>query len=332
LPGDATGVLQKTIEQSGYITLTYQQDIVTLEFAALDFTAPGQNKYRYQLVGIDKEWVESGTRRSATYLHLPAGKYIFKVQGSNSQGIWSDKTAELKITVLPPWWRTWWAYLAYVLTIGFAIRLYLKFNVNKAKLKAQLQYEQEEAKRIKELDSIKTQLYTNITHEFRTPLTVILGMARQVTANPADHFTNGMELIVRNGESLLNLVNELLDLSKLESGKMTLQLTNGDLIGFLRYVVESFQSLAASQNKQFHFLSDVDELSVAFDGEKMRQIITNLLSNALKFTPEKGNVYVSLSQDTTENKGIAQLIIKVKDTGIGIPENQLVSCQFYIVV
>jgi signal transduction histidine kinase/DNA-binding response OmpR family regulator len=322
-PGDATGILQKTIEQSSHITLTYLQDILTLEFTALDFTAPGQNKYRYQLVGIDKEWVESGTRRSATYLHLPAGKYTFKVQGSNSQGVWSDKTAELQITVLPPWWRTWWAYLIYVLAIGFAIRLYLQFNVNKAKLKAQLEYEQEEAKRIKELDSIKTQLYTNITHEFRTPLTVILGMARQVTANPGDHFTNGMDMIVRNGESLLNLVNELLDLSKLESGKMTLQLTNGDLISFLRYIVESFQSLAASQNKQFHFLSDVDELHVAFDGEKMRQIITNLLSNALKFTPEKGNVYVSLLQGTADAEDTAQLIIKVKDTGIGIPDNQI---------
>jgi signal transduction histidine kinase/DNA-binding response OmpR family regulator/ligand-binding sensor domain-containing protein len=322
-PGDASGVLQKAIEQSDHITLTYLQDILTLEFAALDFTAPAQNKYRYQLVGIDKTWVESGVRRSATYLHLPDGKYTFKVQGSNSQGIWSDKTAELQITVLPPWWRTWWAYLVYILVIGFAIRLYLKFNVNKARLKAQLQYQQEEAKRARELDSIKTQLYTNITHEFRTPLTVILGMARQVKANPGDQFTNGMDMIVRNGESLLNLVNELLDLSKLESGKMTLQLTNGDLISFLRYIVESFQSLAASQNKQFHFLSDVDKLSVAFDGEKIRQIITNLLSNALKFTPENGNVYVSLFQGAALTEGVTQLIIRVKDTGIGIPENQI---------
>lgn len=323
LPGVAGSVLQKTIEQTDHITLTYLQDILTLEFAALDYTAPGQNKYRYQLVGIDKDWVESGTRRSATYLHLPSGKYTFKVQGSNSQGIWSDKTAELQITVLPPWWRTWWAYLIYIAAILFAIRLYLKFKVNKARLKAQLEYEQEEAKRIKELDSIKTRLYTNITHEFRTPLTVILGMARQVTSNPDVHFNGGMEMIVRNGESLLNLVNELLDLSKLESGKMTLHLTNGDLISFLRYIVESFQSLANGQNKQFHFLSDVDELYVAFDGEKMRQIITNLLSNALKFTPEKGNVYVSLLLGKEEAAETIQLIIKVKDTGIGIPENQL---------
>ena len=130
-------------------------------------------------------------------------------------------------------------------------------------------------------------------------------------------------MIVRNGENLLKLVNEMLDLSKLESGKMTLNLINGDIISFLRYIVESFQSLAVSQQKQFHFLADTDELMVAFDAEKIRQIITNLFSNALKFTPEQGNVYVSISQEpnATSNKTI--LVLKVKDTGIGIPENQI---------
>jgi signal transduction histidine kinase/DNA-binding response OmpR family regulator/ligand-binding sensor domain-containing protein len=323
LPNDKTGVLQQTIEQAQSITLTHLQDILTLEFASLDFTAPNQNKYRYQLEGIDDGWVESGTRRTATYLHLPAGTYIFKVQGSNSQGIWTDKTAELKITVLPPWWLTWWAYLIYLLLTGFGIRAYFKFKVNKAKLQSQLHYEQQEAKRIKELDTVKTQLYTNITHEFRTPLTVILGMAQQVKNNPDKHLDNGINMIVRNGENLLNLVNEMLDLSKLEDGKMTLHLVNGDVINFLRYIVESFQSLAISQQKQFHFLSDADELTVAYDAEKIRQIITNLLSNALKFTPAQGNVYVSISQEVAEKNDCTVMILKVKDTGIGIPENQL---------
>ncbi len=221
-PGDNTSVLQNTIEQSKEITLTHLQDILTLEFSSLDLTASAQNKYRYQLVGVDKDWVESGTRRTATYLHLPAGKYIFKVQGSNSQGIWSDKIAELQITVLPPWWRSWWAYLIYIVLLGFGIRAYFKFSVNRAKLKSQLNFEQLEAKRVKELDSVKTQLYTNITHEFRTPLTVILGMAQQVKSNPSQHLDNGIDMIIRNGQSLLNLVNEMLDLSKLETGKMEL--------------------------------------------------------------------------------------------------------------
>lgn len=323
-PGDKTGVLDNTIEQSTNITLSHLQDILTLEFSSLDFTAPEQNKYRYQLVGADKDWVESGTRRSATYLHLPAGNYVFKLQGSNSQGIWSDKIAELKITVLPPWWRSWLAYLGYALLIVLGIRAYFRFTINREKLKAQLNVEQLEAKRIKELDSVKTQLYTNITHEFRTPLTVILGMAQQVKSNPEAHLDNGMNMIIRNGQSLLNLVNEMLDLSKLETGKMELQLIHGDIVNFLRYIVESFHSLAESQKKQLHFLSEMDVLHTAFDPEKLRQIVANLLSNALKFTPERGNVYISIMEQVIAGEtGRSSLIIKVKDTGIGIPENQL---------
>ena len=320
---DETGVLKNTIEKTENISLNYLQDILTLEFAALDFTTASQNKYRYKLEGADKDWVEAGTNRSATYLHLPSGKYIFKVQGSNSHGEWSEHIAQLKIIVLPPWWRTWWAYVFYLLVIGFGIRAYFKFKVNKAKLQNQLNFEQQEAKRVKELDAVKTQLYTNITHEFRTPLTVILGMAQQVKDNPTVHFDNGINMILRNGENLLKLVNEMLDLSKLESGKMELHIVQGDVIHFLRYMVESFQSLAESQKKQFHFLSEIDSLYVGYDGKKMRQIVANLLSNALKFTPEKGNVYISIAADTKANNATTTLIIKVKDTGIGIPESQL---------
>lgn len=323
-PNDKTGVLQQSIEQTASITLNYLQDILTLEFSSLDFTEPNQNKYRYQLVGIDKDWIESGSRRTVTYLHLPAGSYTFKLQGSNSQGVWSDKVTALKIRVNPPWWLSWWAYVLYTGLIAFAVRSYFKFKVNKAQLQSQLNFEQKEAKRVKELDAVKTQLYANITHEFRTPITVILGMANQVKNEPEKHLKTGMDMIVRNGENLLNLVNEMLDLSKLEDGKMTLHLINSDIISFLRYIVESFQSLAASNQKQFHFLADTDELLVAFDAEKTRQIITNLFSNALKFTPAQGNIYVSVSQEQpVSGKGFTTLVLKVKDTGIGIPESQI---------
>ena len=214
--------------------------------------------------------------------------------------------------------------MVYVVLLGFGIRAYFKFSVNRAKLKSQLNFEQLEAKRVKELDSVKTQLYTNITHEFRTPLTVILGMAQQVKSNPPQHLDNGIDMIIRNGQSLLNLVNEMLDLSKLETGKMMLQLVNGDIINFLRYIVESFHSLAESQKKQLHFLAGMDVLYVAYDPEKVRQIVANLLSNALKFTPQNGNIYVTVTESNgLPEEGRSTLIIKVKDTGIGIPESQL---------
>ena len=323
-PGDKTRLLHATIEKTATITLTHLQDVLTLEFSSLDYTDPLQNKYRYQLVGIDNDWVESGTRRSATYLHLPAGNYAFKVQGSNSQGIWSEHIAELEIKVLPPWWRSWWAYIVYAILAILAVRTWIQFNINRAKLRAQLSFEQLEAKRVKELDSIKTQLYTNITHEFRTPLTVILGMAQQVKEKPEVQFENRMDMIVRNGNNLLNLVNEMLDLSKLETGKMQLQVTKSEVIGFLRYVVESFQSLANSQGKQLHFLAEIDTLYLEYDREKLRQIVSNLLSNAIKFTPEKGNIYITVSDSLSDQgRDTARLVIKVKDTGIGITEDEL---------
>ena len=229
----------------------------------------------------------------------------------------------MKITVLPPWWRTWWAYSIYALIIVMVIRAVFKFSVNRAKLTSQLNFEKLEANRVRELDTVKTHLYTNITHEFRTPLTVILGMAQQVLNKPDENFGNSMNMIIRNGKSLLKLVNELLDLSKLETGKMQLQLVNGDVINFLRYITESFQSLAEGQQKRLHFLSDMDLLFVAYDQEKLRQIVVNLLSNAIKFTPEKGNIYITVSKnDLPGDESKLALILKIKDTGIGVPEDQ----------
>ncbi len=323
-PNDKTGILKNTIENTQSITLNHLQDILTLEFSSLDFTAPEQNKYRYRLAGIDPDWVESGNRRTATYLHLPSGRYVFKVQGSNNQGIWSNQTAEIEILVKPPWWLSWWAYALYGLCAAVGVRSYFRFKVNKARLQSQLHFEKNEAKRVKELDAIKTQLYANITHEFRTPLTVILGMANQIKNDPQKYLQSGVDMIVRNGENLLKLVNEMLDLSKLEDGKMTLRQVKGDIIAFLRYIVESFQSLAASEQKQFHFFSDTDELLVAFDPEKFRQIITNLFSNALKFTPAHGNIYVNISREAgAPGHETVNVVLRVKDTGTGIPESEL---------
>jgi signal transduction histidine kinase len=149
-------------------------------------------------------------------------------------------------------------------------------------------------------------------------------MAQQIVNKPGENFKRGMDMIIRNGQNLLKLVNEMLDLSKLETGKMSLQLVDGDMINFLRYIVESLHSLAEGQHKQLHFLSDIDTLHVAYDPQKIRQVVGNLLSNALKFTPEKGNIYISVNEYVVPGqKEKIGLIIKVKDTGIGIPGDQL---------
>ncbi|MBC7885606.1 MAG: response regulator, partial [Saprospiraceae bacterium] len=316
-PNDESDILSHAIEFTNAITLDHYQDVFTLEFSSLDFRAPEQIKYRYQLTGIDKDWLEIGKRRSVTYSHLPSGTYTFKVQGSNSLGIWNDKVRELTIKILPPWYASWYAYLIYVILLGLGIRAYYRYKLEQNKMATQLQFEQNENHRVKELDKIKTDLYTNITHEFRTPLTVILGMVQQIRRSAADHLDSGLDMIERNGNNLLRLVNEMLDLSKLEAGKMELNLIQGDVINFIRYIIESFHSVAESQDKKMHYLSSIDTMYVKYDEEKIRQIVSNLLSNALKFTSKKGDIYLSIFLDNNNH-----FCIKVKDTGKGIPESQ----------
>jgi signal transduction histidine kinase/CheY-like chemotaxis protein/AraC-like DNA-binding protein len=315
--GDETGILEHTIETTKSITLTHLQDILTLEFATLDFNAPDQNKYRYQLVGADDTWVEAGNRRSATFLNLQPNDYTFRVQGSNSQGVWSEHIAELQISILPPWWKTWWAYFLYATLILSAIWTYFRFSINRAKLQQQLAFEKREADRVRDLDALKTQLYMNMTHEFRTPLTIILGMAQQVMDNPKEHFNGGMNMIINNSRNLLNLINKMLNLSKLESGKMSLELVQGDVALFLRNLVESFRSYAAKKEILLHFLPEVDSVMMDFDADKLQQVVSNLISNAFKFTPEGGNIYFNLRKENSS------LVIRVKDTGRGIPQRDL---------
>ena len=313
-PNDESNILQKTIAFTKEITLSPRHDILTLEFSSLDYSAPERNRYRYQLVGIDDTWIEAENHRSATFLHLPPREYIFRVQGSNSQGIWSNNIAELKIRVLPPWYKTWWAYLMYASLIAMAIIAYNRFSINRVKLQQQLAFEKQEADRIRDLDALKTRLFINMTHEFRTPLTIIIGMAQQVLDNPKVHFSGGMKMILNNGQHLLDLVNKMLNLSKLESGKMTLDLIQGDIVLFLRNIVESFRSFAAKKEIQLHFLPEVDVVMMDFDPDKLHQVVSNLISNAFKFTPMNGHIYFSVRQ---ENGAIN---IRVKDTGCGIDE------------
>ena len=173
------------------------------------------------------------------------------------------------------------------------------------------------ALRLQELDAVKTKLYTNITHEFRTPLTVILGMAHQIMDKPKEYLADGLKMIVRNGQNLLNLVNQMLDLSKLESGKLSLHYQQGDVVNYLRYITESFHSLGEKKDVRLLFLTDLEHLMMDYEEMRLQQIVSNLLSNAVKFTTKGGYVYVSVG---TKNN---VLVLKIKDTGIGISETDL---------
>jgi signal transduction histidine kinase/ligand-binding sensor domain-containing protein/DNA-binding response OmpR family regulator len=291
--------------------LPYSSNVVTFEFAALYHAGPGNCQYKHQLEGVDPVWVESDGVR-ANYSNLAPGNYIFKVIAANAGGLWLPEEEGLKVylRILAPWYRRWWAYSLYALT-GFG----LLYGLRRYELKRQAA--KAETKRLQELDEMKSRLYTNITHEFRTPLTVINGMAERLFDKVNYEAREGLKLIKRNGQQLLGLVNQMLDLAKLESRSLPVNLVQGDVILFLKYLQESFKSLAASKKVELSFSSSTDSYSMDYDVEKLRQIVSNLLSNAIKFVPEGGKVSVSAEESGKIFR------IEVADDGPGIPADQL---------
>lgn len=213
-------------------------------------------------------------------------------------------------------------YFLLLAAIAYTIYAFLR---KRWRLQNELKKEQEEATRLKELDDFKSRLYTNLTHEFRTPLSVILGMADQVGANPKVHLQEGLQLIRRNGRQLLQLINQLLDLSKLENKSFQLQLQQRDIVSYLRYVAEAFQTYANTRNLSLQFFTTLESLVMDYDPKQIKQIMTNLVSNAVKFTPSGGAIKVRVS------KQAQQLSIEVIDTGIGIAEKErsLIFDRFY---
>jgi signal transduction histidine kinase/DNA-binding response OmpR family regulator/streptogramin lyase len=316
LPGDSSGLLRESIEFTTELDLAHDQNNLYIQFMATDLTQPAQNQFRYYLEGAEAEWAHAGFEHSAQYLNLSPGTYTFKVMAANSDGVWNRQPTLLHIRIRPPWYASIWAYLAYALVVGLGIRLAYRHQ-----LRERLKHA--ETERLKELDTFKTRFFTNITHEFRTPLTVILGMAERLENDPArgNGAPNAATLIRRNGQNLLQLINQILDLSKLESGKLRLQPEQADIVAFARYVVESFQSWAASRTIRLHFLAETAQLTMDFDREKMQSILANLLSNAIKFTPAEGDIYLHIA--ATARDGQACCEIRVRDTGRGIAADQL---------
>ncbi len=320
----------------------YQNKTIVLEFGLMDFQNEGIVQYSYLLNGHDDTWSNPFTGNTVTFSSLPSGQYTFLVKALNAKGQWVPDELAVRLVVHPPFWATWWAYSIYALTL--AVLVFAIFSVLKKRweLKNQLQNEQQEALRLKELDTFKSRLYTNLTHEFRTPLTVILGMAEEgkleigklkneALGQIPNFLISNFNLIERNGQNLLRLINQLLDLSKLEDGSFRLKLQHGDIVSFVRYVTESLKNLAKGKQLSLVFLSEIEKLETDFDPEQVQQVMMNLLSNAIKFTPAGGEVKLEikrldnkkLSSRPNANFPIHQFLISVSDTGIGISEKDL---------
>lgn len=306
---DKNGRLKKHLSLTRQLHFSHWQNDLTIHYAGLHFKNPQKNKYKVWLENYDKDWRIMGTQNFANYTNLDPGNYIFHVKAANSDGIWNEEAISLNINILAPWYWNGWSKVIYLMLIAVIVFSIYHFQLNRRLALA-------EAGRLRELDEVKTKLYTNITHEFRTPLTVIQGTTEQIEAHETEK-----EIIQRNSRNLLELVNRMLSLSKLEAGKLDLKLIHGDILGFLRYVTESFHSLALNRKLNLNFYADMDSIEMDYDPEKILQILSNLISNALKFTPEYGKVTIIARKKRIGNDPVLQL--RVRDTGIGIAPEQI---------
>ncbi len=304
------------------LTLSYKQNIITFTFSALDYHAPDKNQYMYRLSGFDQDWVYSGDRRHATYTSLPPGNYRFTVLASNSDKAWNQEGATIEIKILPPPWKTWWAYTIYTaLFIGF-LWLSRHIGISRIKLRNKLEIANLNYQREHEITQVKSRLFTNVSHEFRTPLTLMMGPLSELAAAPQlDNGTKGtVSRVLNQAKRLLHLVNQLLAFQKAESSNLSLHVRAYDLVTVIRYVTDSFADEADRRN--IHFTIDVPaQLSLSFDKEKIEIVLYNLLSNAFKFTPDGGRIKLAVRMQLADDEE-TYCEISVTDSGCGIPEEE----------
>jgi PAS domain S-box-containing protein len=433
-PVDANSVLERSITETTSVRLSHQDNIFSFQFAALDYSAPGKNRYAYRMLGFSDRWVEAGSSRSATYMNLPPGSYTFQVRGSNNDGVWNEEGASVALTILPPWWRSWWSYLVYVLILGgllLAVRRYemggiqIRHAVERARAQAfenvfdavvvtdldgniadwntgserLYGYSREEAigqhvgmlhvpedsehladvviqqvqrdgrwlgeirmlhkngrigwiesmvvplfddagkpvgalginrdisprveaeAKLRKLDQDRRRFFANVTHEFRTPLTLTLGPLDDLRTGFHGELpsmvTQQVELAHRNAGRVMELIDQLLEVARLEAGSTPLRARRLELVAFVRRVVVGFQPLADRRSLGLEMELPAPTTEVYADPDHLEKVVSNLLSNALRFTPEGGSVVVSVTATATHAR------IVVRDTGPGIPEHEL---------
>ena len=340
---DGDVILKQTITTTKEITLKSYQNVFSIEFASLNYIEPHKVKHQYMMQGFDKTWITADNNiRKATYTNLDAGNYVFKVRASNTDGAWTEKPVELAIRVLPPFYKSTWAYVIYLIAFVSGLLMLRQRGIQRLKMQFAAEQEKKEVKRLieeekveamrlieqerleamraHELDALKIKFLTNISHEFRTPLSLILAPIEKLLKQTADNIqaNDQVSLIQRNARRLLNLVNQLLDFRRMELNELKLHKRSGNIVKFVKDIALSFKDIAEQKNIQLSFNSVAEEINTTFDEDKVERILFNLLSNAFKFTLENGKVNVSI--DLSENKELVE--IKVRDTGIGIAKEK----------
>lgn len=321
-PGE-NSPLRESLLYAHSVELSHDQSTLSLSFSVHDFTAPQKILYAYQLGGVDNDWIyTSANHRYATYAHLSPGKYVFRVKACNSDGLWNEQPTELEIIVRPPVWLTWWAKLIYLLLSIAAVYAVFRYYQSQVEARNQHMIQQLEAKQQHEMDELKFQLFTNISHEFRTSLTLILGPLEYVmnSKEMRDESVHLLNIIRGNAIRLTRLVSQLLDFRKVEARKLTTNKVTQDIVPFLRNVFEIFQYYARQQELSYEFHTTFESLTFDFDEDKVDKIVYNLLSNAFKYTKPGGKVVLSV--DYVVDEGKAYVEIDVEDNGVGIPQSE----------
>jgi len=326
-------ILEKNISESDEIKVNYKHSVLTFDFVALNYVTSSHNQYKYIMEGFEEAWNPVTFNRSATYTNLDPGKYTFRVKASNNDGIWNEEGASLNVIVTPPIWNTAAFKVFTVLLFALLVYLIISFFVKRESLKNQLVMERVNSKELHKIDMMKFQFFTNISHEIRTPISLILSpLSRIMNSNPSkEQIQKDLDVVYKNATRLGKLVDQLLDFRKIEAGKLKLELSKGDIVSYLKKVIYLFQELSNEQKIKLEFISVVDQIQMYFDPDKIEKVIFNLLSNSFKATREGGTIHVAVSltihmdgdvgNDKSINPG-EYLQIVVKDTGKGIPEEK----------
>lgn len=331
---DENSPLKKVISETKSIVLDHTQSVFTIEYSGVNYTRPEKNQYAYYLDGLEESWNYVGNLRSATYTNLDQGNYIFKLKSANNDGVWTNEPLELKITILPPWWKTKIALFLYITL--FLIGLYLLNKITKERIRERQEIKNERIQRAQEdeLHEKKLQFFTNISHEFRTPLTLMINpltdIIKENRSNLSARDQEKLKTIHKNTDRLYRLINELMDFRKLELNKVKIKAKEIKLLNFTEEIISYFKEEALNRNVHLTVDSDIPDLTVWGDESMLEKIIFNILSNAMKVTPNGGAITIALfSKDdlyklplVSKKKKSKAVEIIISDTGPGLEKEQ----------
>lgn len=327
-PKNENHILKNDINETDTIELSYSQKSITLEFAAINFSVPEKIRYAVMLEGFTKNWdIKDYQQRYTTFTNLKPGTYTLKIKSTDLDGIWIDQPRTLVLIVRPPFWQTWWAFVIYTLIISLIVYYIRKIAMFRINMKNQLHMEQVEREKQEEINQSKMQFFTNISHEIRTPLTMLLAPIEKLNSSGlSESQKKYLNYIYRNTKRLERMVNQLLELQKIENVQLKLHARRIELVGFIKEIILLFEETSADQKINISFEPCCDELFVWMDPEKMDKILFNLIANALRFTPAEGLITITIKTDDlsggkSNEKGWYN--ISVSDTGKGISQEHL---------